>query len=362
MCAKPGGARCHRRREEVLTMDPAVPRPDTIQALRWGADAAFAMLAGMQLDLFTALQDGAQTPSQLAAALGVGAGRLRLLLYALVAAGLLKEQNGRFANTPEAQHFLVQGTPTSLGPLHRHLAAQWTFKLQTAASIQTGVPQAHLDFTQASAEALEAFLRRINVSTVAAAQEVGARYDFAAIRTLVDVGGGAGGMAVTLTQAYPQLQATVVDLPTVTPITAKLVAEAGATARVTVHAADVVRAPVPGTYEVAIVRELLQVLSAYEAQQVLQHIGAALTPGGRLFIIGQILDDTQTTPREAVGFNLIFLNTFYTGESYTEGEHRAWLQAAGFVNVVREPLLLRDGFGSGLIIASKQEAPGTARV
>ena len=46
-------------------MDPAVPRPDTIQALRWGADAAFAMLAGMQLDLFTALQDGAQTPSQL---------------------------------------------------------------------------------------------------------------------------------------------------------------------------------------------------------------------------------------------------------------------------------------------------------
>jgi SAM-dependent methyltransferase len=343
-------------------MDPAVPRPDTIQALRWGADAAFAMLAGMQLDLFTALQDGAQTPSQLAAALGVGAGRLRLLLYALVAAGLLKEQNGRFANTPEAQHFLVQGTPTSLGPLHRHLAAQWTFKLQTAASIQTGVPQAHLDFTQASAEALEAFLRRINVSTVAAAQEVGARYDFAAIRTLVDVGGGAGGMAVTLTQAYPQLQATVVDLPTVTPITAKLVAEAGATARVTVHAADVVRAPVPGTYEVAIVRELLQVLSAYEAQQVLQHIGAALTPGGRLFIIGQILDDTQTTPREAVGFNLIFLNTFYTGESYTEGEHRAWLQAAGFVNVVREPFLLRDGFGSGLIIASEQEAPGTARV
>src|SRR5262249_55808516 len=54
LCAKPGGARCHQRREEALTMDPAVPRPDTIQALRWGADAAFAMLAGMQLDLFTA--------------------------------------------------------------------------------------------------------------------------------------------------------------------------------------------------------------------------------------------------------------------------------------------------------------------
>jgi len=292
-------------------MEPAVPRPDTIQALRWGADAAFAMLAGLQLDVFTPLQGGPLSTAQLAEVIGVGPARLRLLLYALVAAGLLTEQDGRFANTPEALHFLVQGTPTSLGPLHHHLAAQWAFKLHTAASLRTGVPQAHLDFAQASPEALEAFLRRINVATVAAAQEVAGRYDFAATRTLVDVGGGAGGMAVTLTQAYPQLHATVVDLPTVTPLTSKLVAEAGATERVTVRAADVVRDPVPGTYEVAIVRELLQVLSADEAQQVLYHIGAALMPGGRLFIIGQILDDTHLTPREAVGFNLIFLNTFY---------------------------------------------------
>src|SRR5262249_8782045 len=108
--------------------------------------------------------------------------------------------------------------------------------------------------------------------------------------------------------------------------------------------------------------ELLQVLSTDEAQQVLQHIGAALTPGGRLFIIGQILDDTHITPREAVGFNLIFLNTFYAGESYTEGEHRTWLQAAGFVNVVREPLWLCAGVGAGLITEPKRGARGPTRV
>jgi hypothetical protein len=122
-----------------------------------------------------------------------------------------------------------------------------------------------------------------------------------------------------------------------------------------------IRSPVPGTYEVAIVRELLQVLSAADAQQVLQHIGVALTPGGRLFSIGQMLDNTHTTPLEAVGFNLIVLNTFYAGESYTESEHRAWLHAAGFGDVVREPFLLRDGFGSGLVMAHKREEPGGTR-
>jgi hypothetical protein len=68
-----------------------------------------------------------------------------------------------------------------------------------------------------------------------------------------------------------------------------------------------------------------------------------------------MLDDTHITPLEAVGFNLIFLNTFEAGESYTEREHRACLQAAGFVDITRAPFLLRDGFGSGLMIAHKRE-------
>src|SRR5439155_21656465 len=79
-------------------MEPREPRPDTIQALRWGADAAFALLAGLQLDVFTPLQGGPLTPVQLAEAIGVGPVRLRLQLYALAPAGLLTEQDGPFPN------------------------------------------------------------------------------------------------------------------------------------------------------------------------------------------------------------------------------------------------------------------------
>src|SRR2546430_6752241 len=95
-------------------MEPREPRPDTIQALRWGADAAFALLAGLQLGVFTPLQGGPLSTVQLPQAVGGVPERLRLLLYALGAAGLLTEQDRRFANTPETQHLLVQGTPTSL--------------------------------------------------------------------------------------------------------------------------------------------------------------------------------------------------------------------------------------------------------
>ncbi len=66
------------------------------------------------------------------------------------------------------------------------------------------------------------------------------------MKTLVDVGGGTGGMARTLTQACPHLQATVIDLPLMTPMTQKIVDEAEASKRVTVMAADVVNGPIPG--------------------------------------------------------------------------------------------------------------------
>ena len=115
-------------------------------------------------------------------------------------------------------------------------------------------------------------------------------------------------------------------------------AEAGATDRVQVVAADVVHAPVPGTYDVAVVHSLLQVLSPEDALQALRHIGAALHPGGRLYIVGHILDDSRLAPVDTVGFNVVFLNIFDDGRAYTEGEHRIWLTAAGFTEMARVPL------------------------
>jgi hypothetical protein len=46
-------------------MEGPVPRPDTVNKLTFASDAAFAMLAGMQLDVFTPLQEGLKPPKTL---------------------------------------------------------------------------------------------------------------------------------------------------------------------------------------------------------------------------------------------------------------------------------------------------------
>lgn len=188
--------------------------------------------------------------------------------------------------------------------------------------------------------------------TIAAARALLEKYDFSSAKTLVDVGSGDGWLAITITKACPHINATAIDLPQIAPIAQKIVQEERATERVKVVAADVVSGPLPGSYDVAVLRSLLQVLPPQDARPAVKHIGAAINPGGKIYIIGQILDDSRTSPLEAVGFNLIFINESDAGESYTEREHRDWLSEAGFVDIERANFLLPDG--SGLITARKR--------
>ena len=209
-------------------MTDSPPRPETIERLGNGVFQFAAMLAGMKLDVFTPLGDGPRTADEVAEAIGVGTTKLRPLLYALVVAGLLTNDGERFANTAEADHFLVKGRPSYVGSRHALYTFQWSAASQTAESIQTGIAQARVDFVQMSQDDMERFLRGLHPETMASGRTLASRYDFAGRRQLVDVGGGSGGLAIAVTEAVPDLHATVVDLPMVTPVTQRFLDEAGA--------------------------------------------------------------------------------------------------------------------------------------
>ena len=259
-------------------------------------------------------------------------------------------EGDRFANTPEAEHFLVQGKPTYLGGRHENFSEMWEALLHTADTIRTGVPQCKRDFATMSPAAQLPFFRGLHPGTLAAGRDLATRYDFSTYHTLADVGGGSGGMALALTDAYPQLRATVIDLPVVIPITQRFITEAGAADRVQVRAADVVHESLPGRYDVAVMRAFLQVLSPDDALQALRHIGAAMTPGGSIYIVGRVLDDSRRAPLGAVGFNLLALNSFDAGGAHTEQVHREWLTASGFAHIERLPI----AEGNSIITARKR--------
>jgi hypothetical protein len=100
----------------------------------------FALLAGMQLDLFTPLKEGPMSAEPIAAAIEGDSTKLKALLYALVVAGFLIVKDGIFSNTDTANRFLVKGSTSSVVDIHEILSTMWNAALKTAKYIRTGLP------------------------------------------------------------------------------------------------------------------------------------------------------------------------------------------------------------------------------
>ncbi len=149
-------------------------------------------------------------------------------------------------------------------------------------------------------------------------------------RHLLDVGGGSGGLAIAACELCPDLMATVLELPSITPITETIVGESGVSDRVGVVEHNVVESPPPTSCDVAVFRAVLQVLPHDDARQTVINVGEMIESGGIMCILSRVLQDSRLEPEQTVAQNLVFLNIYDGGQAYTVGEHREWLEAAGF--------------------------------
>ena len=312
--------------------------PDTINRHIGNVYPALAMLAGMQLDVFTPLAEGPLFAADIAKALDLPSEKLEPLLYALVTAGLLSVDDGKFSNTAEAQEFLVKSSKRYLGGAHSAYSDLWSSTMHTAESIRSGIPQAKHDFAAMSKEELRGFIRGLDAGASATARRLNKTFDMTRFSTLLDAGGGSGGVAVALCELCPNLQATVGELGNVAEITRECVAESGVVDRVSVLDVDLVKEIPSAQYDAVVLRSVLQVLSAAEASKVVEHVAACLNSGGELFVVGRMLDDSRLSPLDAVAVNVMFLNVYDHGKAYTESEYKSWLTNAGLTAAARTEL------------------------
>lgn len=322
-------------------MAESPPQPETITRLLDAVYPSFALLAGMELDLFTQLVNGPLTTEQLANKINVQAKKLRPLLYALVVSGLLRVENEQFSNTHEVDHYLVRGKPEYMGGLQEITSSNWSRILETAETIRSGKPIEKVDYHSDSQYEMMTLFRGLYSGAVVDAERLMDQYDFSTYSSLLDVGGGSGALAITIVKSNPHLKATIIDLPSVTPITHKFLEEANVTDRVDILSGDIVRGSLSGSYDVIVARHVTQVLSADENRALLNNLATVLRPGGVIYLVGWVLDDSRVSPQEIVGYNLVLLTAYNEGQAYTEQEYREWLAETDYVDINR--LVMPDG-------------------
>lgn len=256
----------------------------------------FTLRAVCDLRVADHLADGPRTVEELAELTGSHAPTLARALRALACRGVFAEVcPGVFGLTDLAEP-LRSDHPLSLRAAYPLLApevAAWgrldhTLRTGEAAfdvvhgtgfwSFMAGHPEdsARFDASQ------EAVTRRELRSALGA-------YDWAALGTVVDVGGGNGTFLAGLLAAYPGLRGELLDQPHVVAPAARVLAEAGVEGRCTVHGGSFFdRVPAGG--DAYLLKRILYGWDDRRALELLRTVRAAMAPGSVLLLMEPLVE------------------------------------------------------------------------
>src|SRR5271166_4551341 len=111
MARLPGASRM------ASVMEQPQPNPTLIFDLINGFQRSAAMKAAIELDIFTAVGEGDETPARLAKRCGITARGARILCDYLSIVGILTKKEGSYALTRDAAIFLDRRSPACIGSI-----------------------------------------------------------------------------------------------------------------------------------------------------------------------------------------------------------------------------------------------------
>ena len=342
------------------TLDLPMVSPLPLMQLSIGFWSFKTLAAANELDLFARLSgtDG-RTVDELAEMLGVDRRPAEMLLTACASIGLLERRDGRYVNSELAEEFLVPGKAHHFGGwvqmLDRRLYPAWG---RLTDAVRTNRPtswnpdeQEHL-FDSEDPALLAYFWEAMHSLSTLTARELGVHIDLSDSTALLDIGGGSGAYDIELCRRYPNLRATVFDLPPVCEIAARKLEAAGYSDRVAVAPGDFLADnELPAGHDVVLLSMIMHDWSPEQDLAILRKCFAALPSGGRIVISELLVDDEKTGPPAATLMSLNMLVETVGGRNYTAAEYEQWLHATGFVDV--RTVTFEAPGANGAVIARK---------
>ena len=322
--------------------------PDDLNDMIRGFMESRAVLTALELDVFTALGDGA-TAGELAARIGAEARSTEMLLHALASLKLLIKQNGVFRNAPAAARYFTAGSADNARPALLHTANLWPRWSTLTDCVRAGTAVAREAADRRAPGSTEAFIAAMHRNAQERAPLVVRTVGAGNVARMLDVGGGSGAHSIAFAQAEPGLQADILDLQPVTSIAHRHIEAAGLSGRVKLRAGDLTRDDLGAGYDLVFISAICHMLSPEQNLDLFRRSHAALAAGGRVVVQDFILESDKTAPRFAALFALNMLVGTEGGSSYSGDEYLQWLEEAGFSEVKH----LRLPGPTGLIVGTK---------
>ncbi|MBH1936425.1 methyltransferase [Streptomyces sp. AV19] len=313
---------------------------DSILRIALGFQASQVLFAATRFGLFTELARGPLTGEELRLRLGLHPRSARDFFDTLVALGLLEREagpDGRYANTPATGRYLDRGKTTYLGgALELYDNRLYGFWGSLADGLRTGKPQNEIkdggDLFSAlykDPERLACFQQAMTGLTMRSADALAEAVDWAAHRTVADIGCAEGALLSHLLHRHPHLRGTGFDLEVVRGNFERNRERRGPAERLSFTAGDFFADPLPRA-DVLLFGHVLHDWDLAAKRMLLRKAYEALPDGGLVVVHESFIDDDRRENLTGLLSSLNMLIETTGGFDCTTADCRGWLAEAGF--------------------------------
>ena len=283
------------------------------------------------------LTDGPKRIAELASTAAVDTTALYRVLRALASHGIFAETGDcSFALTPQAE-LLREDVPGSLRAwaMLQGDESRWKPWGALLECVQTGdtafhrvFGMGHWEYVAVHPDTAATFNRMSASNTEGRATPIVEAYDFSAAATVIDLGGGRGGLLAAILTKYPAVTGVLTDLPAVVAEAQAFIATQGLSERCAVVSGDLL-ASVPQGGDIYVMKSVLHGLNDAKVVAVLTNCRAAMTASATLLVIEAVLPP-HGSPSPLITMLDVQRMVINGGRERSQDELRAFLETAGF--------------------------------
>jgi len=333
------------------------PSPEHIFQTLNAHQQTSTLKAAIELDLFTALDEGNHRVEEIAKRLNASERGVRILSDYLTILGFLRKKDGQYSLSEDAALFLSRHSPHYMGTIVGFLTNQQHFenfaRLPDAVR-RGGTATERGSNREPNDELWVSFARSMAPLTVPAAMFIAQLVEAQEGRTLrvLDIAAGHGMYGITIAQQNPKAHITAVDWPAVLEIAKENAAKAGVSERYIARPGNAFEAELGGGYDLVLLTNIFHHFDKETCIQLMRRAHQALKSGGKAVTLEFVPNEDRVSPPTEAAFSLLMLVGTDAGDAYTLSEYEEMFWEAGFAQTTLHPI---PGMPQEVLISQKAE-------
>ncbi|MEW6130551.1 MAG: class I SAM-dependent methyltransferase [Acidobacteriota bacterium] len=313
------------------------PTPERIFETIIAYQQSAVLKGAIELDVFTAIAEGANTADQLAEKCHASVKGMRVLCDYLTVKGFLTKEGQTYALAPDAAFYLSRHSPAYAGAVSRFLLSPTLMSTydDIAATVRKGGTVISDEGTVEDNHPVWVdFARGMGGMMAMPAQLIAQLIDAASMASckVLDIAAGHGMFGIAIAQANPHAEIVAVDWQAVLAVAKENAEKMGVADRLTCKPGSAFEVEFGDGYDLVLLTNFFHHFDVPTCEGLMKKVHAALKPSGRAVTFEFVPNEDRVSPPQPATFAMVMLASTANGDAYTFAEYEKMFANAGFAS------------------------------